>query len=84
MITTSYSRRNGERASAAVRTHRSVERDAPEADLVAVGVVVDRSAGADRVYVQAKRYGASRAVGRPEIQERASSASQPNTRTMNR
>jgi restriction system protein len=33
------------------------------------GVIRQDPLGLDRVYVQAKRYGASRAVGRPEIQE---------------
>jgi restriction system protein len=33
------------------------------------GVIRQDPLGLDRIYVQAKRYGASRAVGRPEIQE---------------
>ena len=33
------------------------------------GVIRQDPLGLDRIYVQAKRYGASKAVGRPEIQE---------------
>lgn len=33
------------------------------------GVIRQDALGLDRIYVQAKRYGAARAVGRPEIQE---------------
>ena len=33
------------------------------------GVIRQDPLGLDRIYVQAKRYGASRAAGRPEIQE---------------
>jgi restriction system protein len=33
------------------------------------GVIRQDPLGLDRIYVQAKRYGATRAVGRPEIQE---------------